>query len=289
MRKRRCLARNVGARKLGRCGWAALLAVLVPCCAGTAAPVQVSDCAADGAETVHVAGVSDDLSLQLADGRTLVLAGVDPARATPDHPALASDARAKLDAWLAGRDVLARALAAGPDRWNRWPALVLAGPGAGDPPRLSVALAVVDAGLARARPEPAAHGCWPALLAAEQAARDGRLGLWADPYYAVRDASDATGLAGVAGDMALVQGRVTRVGRGRSWVFVDLDGDFTVRLGKRETVALARRGWDADRLKGARVRVRGLLDDRFGPGLDAVEADGIEVLDGPTPAGPAGR
>lgn len=286
MRERCCLARNDGSRKRGGRAATALVAATLaatpasrPALAGT--PVAPS-CGPEGGETVRVAGVDPDLALRLPDGRRVLIAGIDPVRATPSHPALASDAQARLEAWLDGRDAVIRPLATEPDRWGRTPALVFASVGADEPPALSVAFALVDAGLARARPDPAGHGCWASLVAAEGVARLAGLGLWADPYYAVRDASGAGGWSAGMGALALVQGRVTRVGGGRSWTRLGLDGpdaDFSVRLDKRVMADLARRGVGPDGLRGLRVRVRGLLDDRFGAGLDAVEADGVEVLD----------
>ena len=239
-------------------------------------------CSPEGAQAVRVGSVAEDFTLHLADGRTVVLAGIDPVRNTADHPRIAAEARAAVEAWLRGRDVLLQPAGAGADRWDRWPGLVFAGTDAApEPPQLSVSLALVDAGLARARPEPPARACWASLLAGEARARAAGLGLWADPYYAVREASDE-GLAAITGALALVEGRVTRVGQGRSRLYIGLDGpaaDFSLRLGKREAAALFGPGGSAERWKGLRVRVRGFLDDRFGLGMDIAGDDQVEILD----------
>jgi hypothetical protein len=221
----------------------------------------------------------------LEDGRTILLAGVDPLRATQAHPDLPAETRTKLDAWLRGRGAVLRPLASQPDRWGRVAALLFASTdapntGSGAPP-LSVSLALVDAGLARARPRLESHACWSALLQAEAGARTAGLGLWADPYYAVRDATDAASLAGATGAMALVQGRVTRVGRGRSRLFIAMGGrtsDFTLRLARRDSFILAELGLNEDRLMGLWLRARGFLDDRFGASIDITEPDQIEVV-----------
>ncbi len=283
MRGRWCLARNGGSRKRGRrsgaaLAWAAILGIVPAAAREPAAP----PCIPDGGESVRVAAVAPDLTLRLADGRTVLLAGIDPVRATLVHPGFDAEARDRVQAWLGGHDAVMRSLATSPDRWNRWPALVFAPPRDEGAPTLSVALALVDAGLARTKPDPATHGCRTALLEAEDAARRAGLGLWADPYYAVRQASEAGGWSDGLGTLVLVQGRVTRVGNGRSWTEVDLGGPearVSVRLGKREMAELSDRGLGREALPGRWLRVRGLLDDRFGLGLDAVDADGIESLD----------
>lgn len=272
----------------------AILAAAVPILVATAGlgRAETGPCGAGDGEPVTVAGVEADFTLILADGRRILLAGVDPPRATADHPALAADARRRLEAWLAGRSARLRPLAAAPDRWNRVPALVDADPppnpdgtpGPANGPTLSVALAMVDAGLGRARPDAGLGACWAALLRTEGPARAAALGLWADPYYAVREASDAAALADATGHMALVQGRVTRISRGRSRVFVGLDGrdaDFTLRFVSRKASIPAELGLRADPVKGSLVRVRGILDDRFGATIEVTSADQVELLDEP--------
>jgi endonuclease YncB( thermonuclease family) len=61
---------------------------------------------------------------------------------------------------------------------------------AGGGGEIGVAEAILDAGLARYRPDAAAHPCRDLLLAAEAEARAGKTGLWADPFYEVLAAGD---------------------------------------------------------------------------------------------------
>ncbi len=299
---------RLGARRL-LCARAPQCRLLAPVLAGLVAGAgavraEAGPCGAQGGEAVTVARVEAGLVLVLADGRRVLPAGVDPPRATPARPALADEARDRLGAWLAGRAARLRPLAAAPDRWERWPALVDAdivpvpdsapAPVANAP--LPVALALVDAGLGRARPDPGlGAACWAALVRAEAQARAAALGLWADPYYAVREAREPASLADAMGRMVLVRGRVTRISRGRSGVFVGLDGrdaDFTLRFVGRKASIPGDLGLRADAVKGSLVRVRGTLDDRFGATIAVTSADQIEVLDDPgtgaggTDAGP---
>ncbi|WP_131195638.1 thermonuclease family protein [Lichenihabitans psoromatis] len=244
-------------------------------------------CTPEGGEAVRITGIGEDFSVTLADGRSILLVGVDPVRATATGPDLAAAAHAKLRAWLIGRSATLRVLAAAPDRWNRIPALLFAdldaAPSAASP-GLSVALAMVDAGLGRARPDPDAHGCWPDLLLAEQAARAARIGLWSDPAYAVLDAADQAAIGNSTGAMAIVEGAVTRVGHGRSRLYIAMGGrqaDFSIRLARRDSFILTELGLSEDRLSGVSLRVRGFLDDRFGASIDVTRGDQIEVLTPP--------
>ena len=262
---------------------------------GTARGEGPGACAAGQGEAATVAAVEPGLELRLGDGRLIRLPGIDPARATPDHPKLDEEARAGLAGWLVGRAVLLRAAAPAPDRWNRTVANVDAatGPvapsGAPGAPLLSVAEALVDAGWARARPEPAAHPCFPRLLAREGEARAAGLGLWADAAYAVLRPDDRDGIARQTGGLALVEGTV-RVRAERARFRLSFEGP---RRGVDATVvrhaakAFARAGLDLEALGGARLRVRGFLDDRFGPRIDVTDPDQVERLDGA--AGPATR
>lgn len=256
-------------------------------CGGAPAAVREIACSPVGGEAVEIAAVDADLGLVLKDGRTVLLAGVDPVRPTPLHLGAAEDARTHLAGWLVGRPARLQPLDAGVDRWGRTRALVFASTEVGDKPvvpepaLLSVALALVDAGLARGRPEPALHACWPATLAAEASARAAALGLWGDPYYAVRAAGDPPALADLPGSFVLVAGRVTRVAKGRSRVFVDLGprgADVSLRLAGNASFILGQRGLSEDRLLGGILRVRGVLDDRFGYTIDVSDRDQIEVL-----------
>jgi endonuclease YncB( thermonuclease family) len=241
-------------------------------------------CVADGGEKVQVTGVADDWSLDLADGRHVRLAGIDPVAPTAGHPARADDARMKLRSWLADRAAVLVPLEAGVDRWGRSAGVVFAagGPAAEDGEGLlSVAFAMVDAGLARGRPEPGFSACWAALLAAEARAREAGLGLWGDPYYAVRASGGPVAGVDRTGTMVIVEGLVTRVGQGRSRVFIGLgrgEDAVTVSVARRNLFILGQRGLDDTRLVGLTLRVRGELDDRGGPSIDVTDPAQVEVV-----------
>ena len=244
-----------------------------------------------------IASVSDDLDVTLADGRVLRLAGIVPPRTTPAAPDGPARARTALAVWVAGASgregpVLLRPLAPAPDRWGRVPALLFRAPASGPTAAISAAdtsadastsaaEALLRAGLARARPEPGVHACFPAFLRAEAAARAGRLGLWGDPHYAVLAAGDAAGLAGQAGDMALAEG-VLHLHEGRGALYLALGRDrwgFAAVVSRRDAQRFARAGVDLHDYDGTPVRLRGDLDARFGPRMRLTEPDAIESLE----------
>ena len=277
-----------GRRRICRvlCGLAAMMATVRLAPAGE---LQSPGCLA-GSETATVVSVSDTQELTLADGRKVTLPGIDAIRATEAAPKGAQAAQATLDAWLAGRSVRLNVRAAEPDRWGRVPALVFADrPGApiasggGESLRVSVGEALIDAGLARARPDPAVASCWQVYQALEARARAGRTGLWADPSFAMTSASDARRLSLQTGAMAIVEGQVMaiRIGRSRTYLAFDARNraGFTIAVERRVALGLAKGGTDLATWVGRHVRVRGFLDDRFGMQIDLTSLDQVEFID----------
>ena len=250
-----------------------------------AAPAAGS-CDLGGGDPVRVAAVTDDLELDLADGRRIRLSGVDPARATALRPGLARDARAALDALVRDRDVAVEPLVSTPDRWNRTAGVVAVLEADGT--RVSLNEGLVEAGWARARPQAEAHRCFGRLLALEARARAERRGLWADPFYAPADPDDRGALSERRGGMVLVEGTLRlRSDRARSYLSLGrLGSPFVATLSRRAAKALSKAGLDVGDYVGTRVRLRGVLDDRFGPKIDLRDPDQFESLE-PGPAGGA--
>lgn len=269
--------RIAGARRVAGLGAAALFCAL-------AVRAEAGCASAPGdraAGTGRVTAVNQRLELTLADGRLLKLAGLDPPRPTPGRPDLDLASGAELAEWLVGKEVSFRLVETRPDRWGRLAAEVVLPP-AGAAPALPVAEAALGEGLARFEPAGAPSACRAELLAAEQSARAGALGLWADPYYAVIAASDHDAFAERAGTSVLVEGRVTdvepspyrttlRFGPRRYW-------DFSVTILQRNTKIFSAAGLSLESFKGRTIRVRGLLDMRFGPQIEISGPEEIEAV-----------
>lgn len=234
-------------------------------------------------ETVAAARAVDGDTVALQDGREVRLAGI-----TAPKPPLGTvskvwpmDAEAKslLDDKVVGRMLSFRA-AGDPDRHGRLVGY-LAEPGEAD--HAGVAVWLLQRGFARAAADRAGRDCGATLLAAEAPARRERLGLWAHPYYEVRDAVDGSRLGSDAGRFEIVEGRVdsvrtlagrTYVNFGRRWrdaLALTMSGTALKRLGGLAALRIER---------GARLRVRGVVEQRLGPTIAIEESAQIERIGG---------
>jgi endonuclease YncB( thermonuclease family) len=247
-------------------------------------PPAAGPCSLEATARATIAKIEANLDIALADGRTLSLAGLDPPRDTPDRPRLAADARDRLAAWLEGRDVAVRTLADKPNRFGLVPArLFAAPPGSTAGAEIGIAEAILDAGLARYRPDAAAHPCRDFLLAAETDARAEKIGLWGDPFYAVLAGADRAAFANPRTGMVIVEGVAASLGETASRFYLNFGprrgSDFAITLPKRDATALEKAGLKVRELIGRRLRARGLLDATFGPQMEVSDPDGLELLD----------
>jgi hypothetical protein len=212
---------------------------------------------------VGVRAVGPGGEIALEDGRRARLGGL---RLAPGADA----ALAKAGPPRFGLVLIAR----NPDRWGRFVVDLQ------DQGGQSLALDLLARGLATVRPEPEARPCEPERLEAEGAAREAGEGLWSEPG-AVLDAGDGAALAEADGRFALVEGVVRRVGEGRSRVYLDFAGKsgFSVMVARKIEPQFRRAGVDLATLAGQRVRIRGVMDVRFGPRMEIADPLMIELLE----------
>ena len=125
-------------------------------------------------------------------------------------------------------------------------------------------------------------GCARALFGAEQSAREAKLGLWADPYYVMNKAEDPAEVLKARGRLALIEGRVLSVRESRGTIYVNFGRrwteDFTVTIAKRNERMFTAAGLEPKKLTGRRVRIRGWVEERGGPWVDAARPEQIEVV-----------
>lgn len=244
-------------------------------------------CPNSGNRRGKVASVNERLELTLTDRIQLKIAGIEPPHPTPENSELDILSRDRLAQWLVGQDIAYQPVGPGLDRWGRLPAFVFA-PRQDigerqDDPLLPVGDALLDAGLARYEPGPAAHACKAYLLAAEAAARGAALGLWADPYYAVIAATDHPSFAEKFGTAMIVEGRVTAIADRRPRIMLYFGPrpgwDFSVAVFQQSGKAFEESYTSIAAFNGRNVRVRGLLDGRFGPQIEISDPDEIEVIE----------
>ena len=272
-------------RQVGRGVFSAAGRIAVALLAGCAAArAQAVGCPATGGGPTTLASVAPRLELRLADGRTIRLAGLEAAAATPSDPGRADSSRDALAALLKGHALSISTLSDRPDRWGRLAAWAFVADGAVPG---GIAAAAIAAGLGRYHPEPAAAPCRAELLAAEETARRARLGLWRDPYYSVLAIDDPAAFAVRAGTNVIVEARLVAVERGPYRNKLRFAASRPAPRGGRMLVAtivpramktFEAQGVDFSSLIGRTLRLRGLLDQRFGPQVELQGPDDVEVL-----------
>ena len=231
-----------------------------------------------GGTAATVTAISPSLDLELTDGRTVRIPGLDPVDPDPGE-----HARSALSAWLIGRTVSLNVRAAEPDRWGRTLALVFADlPGDAAAP-VSVGEAMIDAGYARIRPDTLAAPCWATYQALETSARLAGLGAWRNPLLAVTAANDSGKLSRQTGSMAIVEGRISTIRTGRARTYLAFDGQgrsgFAIAVDRRLLLQLTKAGTELKTWVGRTVRVRGFLDDRFGLQIELSSLDQVEFTE----------
>jgi endonuclease YncB( thermonuclease family) len=241
----------------------------------TAAPAQAADkptCKATSLGTAQVRSVLDGRTLQLTDGREVRLAGIE----------VPESAKAALEALVSGRDIALLRVGADSDRYGRVVALVSVEPA---PPgiELTIQRALLAQGQARVIANTGDSACTASLLEAERAARESGLGLWADPYYVIRHAEDPAGILAVRGRFAVVEGKILSVRESGATIYVNFgrrwSDDFTVTVAKRNERSFAAAGLELKKLGGRHVRVRGTIEERGGPWIEALRPEQIEIAE----------
>ena len=222
------------------------------------------------------ASVSDGRTFVLADGREIRLAGIEVPPLAADGAASAGlAAKAALAGLVAGRDIVLAQHT--PDRYGRLLAFVTR-----EGVDHSIQRELIAQGYARVAPEPGA--CTAELLAAERAARRARLGLWADPDYSLKRAETPAAVLAEKGRFTLVQGKVVSVRESGGTIYVNFgrrwSEDFTVTISKRNERMFAAAGLEPKKLAGRLVEVRGWIEERGGPWIEATRPEQIMIVAG---------
>ncbi len=215
--------------------------------------------------TATVAAVRDGRTLALADGRTLRLAGIEVTAASS----------AALRRLAAGKMLRLGKLGPSHDRYGRLLAFAYAGDA-----RQSLQQALLAAGEARVGPRVGDMACARRLLAGEKAARAARRGLWADPRFLPINAGDIGRLRAETGRFTLVEGKVLSVHPTGGTIYLNFGRrwtrDFSVIILRRRRRSFAAAGIDPMQLRGRELRVRGFIEMRRGP---VIEAEGPEQIE----------
>ncbi len=96
-------------------------------------------------------------------------------------------------------------------------------------------------------------------------------------------ADEPAAVAAARGRFAIVEGKVLSVRESGSTIFVNFGRrwtqDFVVTVAKRNERGFAAAGVAPVRLQGRRVRVRGIVEQRGGPWIEATHPEQIEILE----------
>ena len=245
------------------------------------AAIYAADAVADGATgcnpqavgSAAVRAVADGRTLTLTDGREVRLAGIE----IPNETEHGAAAKAALEQLVRGQDI--RLLRMGPDtdRYGRFVG------GIARPDGRPIQLELLAKGHALAAGSATDARCTAAFLSAEKAARTAGVGLWGTAYYAAKDASDPEGILARRGRFAVVEGNVLSVRESGATIYVNFGRrwteDFTVTALKRNERTFSDAGLPLKKLEGRRVRVRGTIEERGGPWIEAVHPGQIEVVE----------
>jgi endonuclease YncB( thermonuclease family) len=214
----------------------------------------------------RVSAIIDARTFRMDDGREVRLAGIETVTA---------DSAAALSALVAGRDVTLRGETDAPDRYGRQPAFVFVEQAA--TPVQHQLLAQGDALVSSAVPDKA---CAAEFAAAEAAARRGRRGIWAD-RAAIKNAESPGDILARIGQFTVVEGKVLSVRQAGAVTYINFGRrwtrDFAVTISRRVMPAFEAAGISLKSLENKRIRVRGWIEARGGPRIEAAQVGQIEM------------
>lgn len=267
------------------CGWVAAITGAVADVRAQGNPPASTRCHFDTVSTGKVTAVTDGRSFLLDDGREIRLAGIEvPPPPRPGEAGARAEAglaaRSTLQSMLADQELELRHNSAAADRYGRILAhayFVTNGV------RRSAAHDMLAQGFAQVSVEAGERPCANELLARERSARTSRLGLWAEQYYVVRRAESADELAAERGHFTVVEGRVASVRESGGTIYLNFGRRWsqalTVTIAKRNERRFAGAGVEPKKLENRRLRVRGWMEERNGPRIEATRPEQIEIAE----------
>jgi hypothetical protein len=128
--------------------------------------------------------------------------------------------------------------------------------------------------------------CVTFLRGVERRARADGLGLWGDPYSLMKEAQYPDDVFTELGRYALVSGKVISVNESGALVYLNFGRrwaeSFTVTVAKRNQRVFTAAGLDPKKLAGRQIEVRGWIEERGGPAIEASRPEQIEIVAGET-------
>jgi endonuclease YncB( thermonuclease family) len=266
--------------RFGMGGWGPLILVGLLCSVTLEAHAQdvMSRCGGDPLPAGRVARIVDGRSFVLDDGREIRLASIEVPAMSDGSPA-GPAAEATLAAMLVGEAVTLRSAAPTADRYGRTVTYTYT-PDQGR--NRSVAHTLLAQGHARVGIEVGDPACVAELLSQERIARIGKIGLWSDPQYGILAAGNLTGLVAGRGRFAVVEGKVLSVRESGGTIYVNFGRRWsqalTVTISKRQERIFSGAGREPRAFENRFVRVRGWIEVRNGPQIEASRPEQIELI-----------
>jgi endonuclease YncB( thermonuclease family) len=282
------MAASSGIAIAGLCRFLGLAAAIVWPLPGALAQARLPTgniCRLESIGTGKVSAISDGRSFLLDDGREIRLPGIEvPLPPRPGETGARAQAgiaaRAALEAILAGQTVELRQSQPAADRYGRALAHAYV---IRDGSQHSAAHEMLATGFARVSAQAGDAACAAELLAQEQTARESKLGLWREAYYAVLGAENLGELVAERGHFTVVEGRVLTVRESAGTIYMNFGRRWsqalTVTILKRNERNFVAAGLDPRRLANLRVRVRGFMEERSGPRIEAMRPEQIEIAE----------
>jgi endonuclease YncB( thermonuclease family) len=240
---------------------------------GTIAPTVTGPALAAPACSFELQGegrasaILDARTLRMEDGREVRLAGIETMTT--------ANGAAALGALVAGRNVTLRGETDAPDRYGRQPAFVFVEQAA-----TSVQHQLLAQGDALVSSNVADKACAAELAAAETAARRARRGIWAD-RAAIKNAESPGDILARIGQFTVVEGKVLSVRQAGATTYINFGRrwtrDFAVTISRRVMPAFEAAGISPKSLENKRIRVRGWIEARGGPRIEALQVGPIEM------------
>jgi endonuclease YncB( thermonuclease family) len=218
----------------------------------------------------RVNAIIDARSFRMDDGREVRLAGIETIEAARNP-----DNASTLGALIAGRNVALRGETDAPDRYGRQPAFVFA-----DSAGTSVQSLLLARGEALVSADITDKACAAELAAAEAAARLAKRGVWANSAV-IKNAESPGELLTRIGQFTVVEGKVLSVRQAGSVTYINFGRrwtrDFAVTISRRMVPAFEAAGITLNSLENKRIRVRGFIEARGGPRIEALLVGQIEL------------
>jgi endonuclease YncB( thermonuclease family) len=255
-----------------------------------AGPAIAAGCAFETQGEGRVAAVIDARTFRLQDGREIRLAGIEPVysekpkseKPKSEKPksekskAEPADRASALAAIVSGHEVALAGEDDTPDRYGRQPAFVYL-----DHSDTLVQSLLLAQGDALVSASVTGRECAAVLAAAETAARQARRGTWADPS-AIKNAESPDDILAGIGRFMLVEGKVLSVRQAGATTYLNFGRNWTrgfaVTISRRMIAAFEAAGIVPKSLENRKIRVRGWVEARGGPRIEALRVGQIELL-----------